>query len=235
MKSLQKKLYAYAYLYAKKCQRKYFIEYLSKYIEKHIKYKKRNEQEYPLLILMINRDVDVDKHHEQCRIQLSKAKESLVPFLYDKNREIHERKKKDYGFSLLENSVHIQKMYLECDHQEPNLSDKKVLHDIVTFSFHLQKIFSKSDLVAKTKIQEHWFMRLPIFVVCATLIFFLKMYEEWGESVMKLLIIIVVYIFSIYMVMIRFHQSVLAETKKLCSETYSRHKHSLYQELVNNV
>lgn len=44
-----------------------------------------------------------------------------------------------------------------------------------------------------------------------------------------------VYVMSIYMVSIRFHQSVSAETKKLSSEVYSNNKHKLYMKMTKHI
>jgi len=85
-------------------------------------------------------------------------------------------------------------------------------------------MFTKSDLVAKTKIQEHWFMRLPVFVAWTTLI-----YDAIGDQVL----VTVVYVVSVYLVSIRFHQSVSAETKKLGSEIYSNYKNQLYSKMAS--
>eukprot|EP00959_Pyramimonas_sp_CCMP1952_P269784 5640192-Pyramimonas_sp.AAC.1 len=61
------------------------------------------------------------------------------------------------------------------DYHDTKIEDAGALRDIVSFSLEFQDIFNKSDLTAKTKIHEHWFMRLPIYVPCVSLILLLNL------------------------------------------------------------
>lgn len=227
MMFIQKYIYKYAYRYAGKCQKKNFNIYIGKYIKKHIKYRKKNF-EYQLLIVLI--DNDNDKKFEKGVKELSIENKKFSEYLYQKNKEIYEEKKNNYSYRLINDKSHVENL-VEGSKDYVNISEDELTKDIVIFSVEMQEMFKKSDLVAKTKIQEHWFMRLPIYMLCMSMIYILKMYEEYYENYMKKIIITLVYILSIYMVSIRFHQSVLAETKKLSSEIYSKKKNELYKNM----
>jgi predicted membrane protein len=181
---------------------------MEKYITKHIKYQQMNN-------LCPNEHV-------------LKEKPALTNFLYTFNRTVYEQKRQDYAHRLLSEHVHVETAILECPVYLGH--DQDLLHDVIGYSIAMQEMFKKSDLVAKTKIQEHWFMRLPIFAACMSLVYALKMYET--HAWMPMVIVTLVYVLSIYMVCIRFHQSVSAETKKLCSEIYSVHKDRLYKKVI---
>jgi len=201
---VQKMLYRYAYKYATKCQQRTFEMYTRKYISKHVKYRQRND-EYDLLL----------EHAED-----------LTAFLYERNRAIYDRKRTNYTYRLLTDRAHVDQLvhaYLS----GPETDD--LMHDIASYSVALQThMFTKIDLVAKTKIQEHWFMRLPVFVAWTTLIYVAKL---WNDAIGDQVLVTVVYV--VYLVSIRFHQSVSAETKKLGSEIYSNYKNQLYSKMAS--
>lgn len=211
-------LYRYAYKYATKCQKRTFELYTRKYISKHVKYRQRND-EYDLLL-----EHNTHNHHAW----LAEHAEDLTAFLYERNRAIYDRKRTDYTYRLLTDRAHVDQLvhaYLS----GPETDD--LMHDIASYSVALQThMFTKSDLVAKTKIQEHWFMRLPVFVAWTTLIYVAKL---WNDAIGDQVLVTVVYVVSVYLVSIRFHQSVSAETKKLGSEIYSNYKNQLYSKMAS--
>ena len=229
---IQKCLYRYAYRYAKKCQECYFNLYVLKYIKKHIKYRHRND-EYDLLLIVI--DKDTDRLMESNAKLLDFEQKGFTNYLYSMNRSIYDIKRQDYTYRLKSKKTHIENvcaLYMK----QTKISDRDMIQDIITYSIDFQDVFQKSDLVAKTKIQEHWFMRLPIYIVCMSLIYVLKLYEVIVDfNGVKLGLITLVYVMSIYMVSIRFHQSVSAETKKLSSEVYSNNKHKLYMKMTKHI
>ena len=69
-------------------------------------------------------------------------------------------------------------------------------------------------------------MRLPVFVAWTTLIYVAKL---WNDAIGDQVLVTVVYLVSI-----RCHQSVSAETKKLGSELYySNYKNRLYSKMAS--
>lgn len=233
---IQKCLYRYAYRYAKRCQERYFDIYVLKYIKKHIKFRRRND-EYDLLLIVI--DNDTDRLMESNAKLLNMEQKGFANYLYSMNRSIYDLKRQDYTYRLKSKKTHIDNvcaLYMK----QTKINDRDMIQDIVSYSIDFQDVFQKSDLVAKTKIQEHWFMRLPIYIACMSLIYVLKLYEVISEItyydyIFKIGLITVVYVMSIYMVSIRFHQSVSAETKKLSSEVYSNNKHKLYMKMTKHI
>lgn len=229
MRIIQKWLYNYAYSYAEKCQEVYFTQYILKYIKKHIKYRNKSD-EYELLIIVI--DNDENKFFENNAKLLSNEKHYFSKFLYDINRRMYKKKRTNYTYRAQPLQNQIDAIIYDYA-QNSSIQDRDMIEDIVKYSIELQDMFQKSNLVAKTKIQEHWFMRLPIYIMCMTLILVLKLYETREEKDMfPFVIILIVYLLSIYMVSIRFHQSVRAETKKISSEIYSKKKFDLYIKMT---
>lgn len=218
----QKALYRYAYGYAKQCQRFYFLMYFDKYIKKHIKYRLKND-EYELLAPLI----DNNTGFERVVAQLQTHKDALRTFLYDENVAIY-HSKRQYSYRLYTVDDHIDRLVRTCTVRV----DTDVLSDIVRFSLYSQDLFYKSDLTAKTKIQEHWFMRLPIYLTCLTVVLAIKLLELNEVIFLNLFLIFAVYLLSVFLVVIRFHQSVSADTKKIYSEMYTKAKNSLFVHLI---
>ena len=225
MKTIQKTLYQYAYSYARRCQHFYFMLYLEKYINKHIKYRIKSD-EYEILLPLIH----VNNHHfERIIEQLQCHTNSLCSFLYDENVFIY-NSKRAYSYRLHTIDDHANRLVNTCVLQ----IDTHVLHDIVHFSLFSQDLFYKSDLTAKTKIQEHWVMRLPIYITCLTIVLVIKLLEIKEIVLLNLILTFTVYFLSLFLVTIRFHQSVSADTKKIFSETYTKAKTDLFLSLVSN-
>lgn len=225
----QKYLYRYAYRFARGCQEKYFLIYMHKYIKKHIKYRIESN-EYDVLIRMVHSNFLA---YNRLVFQLSKEASRLCNYLYVNNRDIYTRFSTHYAYRLKTPEQHV--IHMIQDYDDTTIQDDVVLRDIVSFSFEFQEIFYKSDLTAKTKIQEHWFMRLPIYIPCVTLILLLNLVNvDIVAEQVKVGFMFMAYLLSIFMVIIRFHQSVAADTKKICSEIYTKRKNALFVALVND-
>lgn len=229
IKKFQKFLYRYAYSYSRKCQKQNFFLYVKKYITKHIKYReKKEEYEYDVLIILTD--------NELCKsvvYNTANEKDKLCQFLYDYNLEIYMNRKDNYSFRVLTDEQHINR--LSNDYKKHSkINDDEIIENIVKFSVKFQEVFIKSDLTAKTKIQEHWFMRLPIYTTCITIIYMLNVIDIY-HNYTKLIFMTIAYFLSLYLVAIRFHQSVSAETKKHSSELYSKEKNDLYVHLINKL
>ena len=229
LKKIQKFLYRYAYSYSRKCQKQNFFLYIKKYITKHIKYReKKNEYEYDILIILTDNDL--------CKLvvnNIANEKDKFSQFLYDYNLDIYMNRKENYSFRVLTDKQHINR--LSNDYKKySKINDDDIIENIVRFSVKFQDVFMKSDLTAKTKIQEHWFMRLPIYTICITIIYMLNVIDIY-HNYTKLIFMTIAYFLSLYLVAIRFHQSVSAETKKHSSELYSKEKNYLYVQLINNL
>ena len=231
MKQLQKYIYQYAYYYAVKCQKKFFMLYMLKYINKHIKYQIQNENEYDVLVSIIANRSQICT--ETIR-EIQNEKNILCDYLYNENALIYKKCRANYSYRLKDMDTHIENTFNKYA-LKTIISNNSVLKDIVSFSLQFQDVFDKSCLTAKTKAQEHWFMRLPSYVLCLTLVLLIKLFDfERNEfSYVSLCLILTAYILSIYLVIIRFHQSVLADTKKLCSELYSKHKMKLFRKILH--
>lgn len=226
MKQLQKCLYRYAYGFARRCQEKYFMVYMRKYLKKHIKYRQENN-EYDVLIVVVHTHITQYDHFVR---QLTIEMNRLTRYLYDKNREIYSRFCTQYAYRLKTPEQHVTHIVQE---YETRIDDERALQDIVAFSLQFQDIFYKSDLTAKTKIQEHWFMRLPIYVPCVTLILILNLIKvDIVRERVRVGFMVAAYALSIFLVVIRFHQSVAADTKKICSEIYTKRKNELFVALL---
>ena len=117
------------------------------------------------------------------------------------------------------------------------LSDKHIEHfrverHCVVF-FTISRHFRQKLSYCENESTGALFMRLPSYILCLTLVLLIKLLERNEFSYASLCLIITAYVLSIYLVIIRFHQSVLADTKKLCSELYSKHKMKLFCAIVN--
>ena len=142
-------------------------------------------------------------------------------------------RKDNYSFRVLTDEQHLNR--LSNDYKKHSkINDDEIIENIVKFSVKFQEVFIKSDLTAKTKIQEHWFMRLPIYTTCITIIYMLNVIDIY-HNYTKLIFMTIAYFLSLYLVAIRFHQSVSAETKKHSSELYSKEKNDLYVHLINKL
>lgn len=229
IKKFQKFLYRYAYAYSRKCQKQNFFLYVKKYITKHIKYReKKEEYEYDVLIILTD--------NELCKsvvYNIANEKDQLCHFLYDYNLDIYMNRKENYSFRVLTDEQHINRLSNDYKKQS-KINDNEIIENIVRFSVKFQEVFIKSDLTAKTKIQEHWFMRLPIYTTCITIIYMLNVIDIY-HNYTKLIFMTIAYFLSLYLVAIRFHQSVSAETKKHSSELYSKEKNDLYVHLINKL
>ena len=224
---LQKCLYRYAYRFARSCQEKYFLIYMRKYVKKHIKYRKESD-EYDVLIVVVHSHLP---EYNRLVLQLSIEANRLCRYLYAKNREIYTRFSTQYAYRLKTPEQHVA--HLIQGYDDTSIEDREALHDIILFSLEFQDIFYKSDLTAKTKIQEHWFMRLPIYVPCVTLILLLNLVKvDLVVERVKVGFVFVAYLLSVFLVVIRFHQSVAADTKKICSEIYTKRKNALFVALL---
>ena len=189
----------------------------------------KNENEYDVLVSIIaNRSRICNETIREIQLE----KNTLCDYLYNENALIYKKSRTNYSYRLKGLDTHIEDTYNKYAFRT-NISNISVLKDIVSFSLQFQDIFDKSCLTAKTKAQEHWFMRLPSYILCLTLVLLIKLLERNEFSYASLCLIITAYVLSIYLVIIRFHQSVLADTKKLCSELYSKHKMKLFCAIVN--
>jgi predicted membrane protein len=228
--NIQKCLYRYAYSYARKCQKKFFFIYVNKYIKKHIKYrdeKHKSEYEYDVLIILNDSENMYNVIDE-----LKKENNSFTQFLYQKNIDIYTNRKSRYIFRMLSDDQHVQNLTNEYN-AITNIKYVEIIDNIVNFSVKFQEVFSKSDLTAKTKIQEHWFMRLPIYTTCVTIIYAVNIIDMNKNDWTRMIFMTIAYFLSLYLVALRFHQSVSAETKKYASELYSKEKNRLYISLMN--
>lgn len=208
-------MYQYAYRFARTKQKVYFINYLKKYIRKHIKYRSIHDEEYNALTCF---DDDIIR-------SLKASTDMLIDYLYQSTRNIYDQKKKFQSSRLFSSEYYINNTV----QQYGSELDPKVLRDLVTFSLDFQTVFAKSDLTAKTKLQEHWCMRLPVYIVCLTLVLVLRWLENAQDH---MFLVVLVYVMSIWLVFLRFHQSVSADTKKLSSELYSEYKNKLLISLA---
>ena len=207
MKRLQKCLYRYAYGFARRCQEK--------------------NDEYDVLIVVVHTHITQYDHFVR---QLTIEMNRLTRYLHDKNREIYTRFCTQYAYRLKRPDQHVTHIVQEYD---TRIEDESALQDIVAFSLQFQDIFYKSDLTAKTKIQEHWFMRLPIYVPCVTLVLILNLIKvDIVRERVRVGFMLAAYVLSIFLVVIRFHQSVAADTKKICSEIYTKRKNELFATLL---
>lgn len=230
--TIQKCLYRYAYSFSRKCQKQNFFLYVYKYITKHIKYReKKDDQEYEYDELIILTD---NEYCEDVINNLKKEKRRLCKFLYDNNLDIYINRKDNYSFRVLTDEQHVNKLLNEYK-SISKINDSEIIENIVRFSVKFQDVFVKSDLTAKTKIQEHWFMRMPIYATCITIIYGLNVYDTNRTSYTKIIFMTIAYVLSLYLVAIRFHQSVSAETKKFSSELYSKEKNNLFVNLINKL
>ena len=152
------RLHRYAYGFARSCQKKYFLMYMRKYINKHVKYRKESD-EYDVLVVVVHSNLS---QYNQLVLHLSLEADRLCRYLYDRNREIYSRFRSQYAYRLKTPEQHASHIL---DDYDTSVEDREALHD---FSLEFQDIFYKSDLTSKTKIQEHWFMRLPVHVPCVT-------------------------------------------------------------------
>lgn len=227
---LEKAAYRYAYGFARSCQEKYFLMYMHKYVNKHIKYRKESD-EYDVLVVVVHSNLP---EYDRVVSQLSSERNRLCRYLYDKNREIYARFRTQYAYRLKTRAHHMCDILT--DYHDTKIEDADALRDIVSFSLEFQDIFNKSDLTAKTKIHEHWFMRLPIYVPCVTLILLLNLtrVDPVAQRVqIKIGFMFVAYVLSVFLVIVRFHQSVAADTKKICSEIYTKRKNALFVGFVS--
>lgn len=230
--TVQKCLYRYAYSFSRKCQKQNFFLYLKKYITKHIKYReKKDDREYEYDVLKILTD---NECCEDVIYNLNTEKLKLCKFLYDCNLDIYMNRKKDYSFRVLTDEQHVNKLSNEYK-SISKIDDSEIIENIVKFSVKFQHVFVKSDLTAKTKIQEHWFMRMPIYATCITIIYGFNVFDTNNKNYTKLIFMNIAYVLSLYLVAIRFHQSVSAETKKFSSELYSKEKNDLFVNLINKL
>jgi predicted membrane protein len=135
---------------------------------------------------------------------------------------------------VLTDEQHVNKLSNEYK-SISKVNDYEIIENIVRFSVNFQDVFVKSDLTAKTKIHEHWFMRMPIYATCITIIYGVNVYDTNRSDYTKIIFMTIAYILSLYLVAIRFHQSVSAETKKFSSELYSKEKNNLFANLINKL
>lgn len=217
-KWLKKRMYQYAYCFARTKQKVYFINYLKKYIQKHIKYRSIHDEEYNALTRR-------DDNHDVIVQSLKKNTEMLIKYMYQSTRNIYDQKKKFQANRLFSCEHYVD----DTVQQYGSDLDPTVLRDLVTFSLDFQNVFTKSDLTAKTKLQEHWCMRLPVYIICLTLVLVLRWLENAQDH---MFLVVLVYIMSIWLVFLRFHQSVSADTKKLSSELYTEYKNKLLISLA---
>jgi predicted membrane protein len=164
--------------------------------------------------------------------ELKKENNSFTQFLYQKNIDIYTNRKSRYIFRMLSDDQHVQNLTNEYN-AITNIKYVEIIDNIVNFSVKFQEVFSKSDLTAKTKIQEHWFMRLPIYTTCVTIIYAVNIIDMNKNDWTRMIFMTIAYFLSLYLVALRFHQSVSAETKKYASELYSKEKNRLYISLMN--
>jgi len=101
----------------------------------------------------------------------------------------------------------------------------------------LRKGFFHSELVAKTKITEHWVERIPVIFVCSFILLFMKIagdvYVIYVTNFSYLFLIdIIASVFvcfvALYLVFLRVPQSIYAEAKHAASDTYILHKTNLH-------
>lgn len=227
---LQKCLYRYAYSFSRGCQKRNFFVYMKKYITKHVKYReKTDEYEYDILIVLTDNASCQSVIHN-----IKKEKNKLCEFLYNHNLSIYVNRRENYSTRVMTDEQLINKMTAEYN-STSKIHEREIIENIVRFSVKFQDVFMKSDLTAKTKIQEHWFMRLPIYTTCITIVYMLNVIDIQKNDYTKVVFMTIAYFLSLYLVAIRFHQSVSAETKKHSSELYSKEKNNLYVHLVTNL
>ena len=233
--NIQKRLYKYAYYYAHICQKNFFYIYLKKYIKKHRKYRIINNKEYDILSQII---IDNQIIYENENNKLKTNENDIVEYLYTENYRLYLLSKSDYTLDVLieyHQSYIIKQMtfFLENNYQ----LDLKCINDIVLFSINLRRSFFNSEITAKSKVQEHWIARLPLFIFCVSCIFIIKLIDLLIYSNKNVYITIVLYIFvyiiSIVLVFIRVHQSIIADTKKNLGEVYYKSKKLLYKNIIN--
>jgi hypothetical protein len=101
----------------------------------------------------------------------------------------------------------------------------------------LRKGFFHSEIVAKTKITEHWVERIPVIFVCSFILLFMKISGDvyviylTNFSYMVLIDImssVFVCFVALYLVFLRVPQSINAEAKHAASDTYILHKANLH-------
>lgn len=248
-----KKIYKTFYNYSNTCCLCFFKIYLKKYFKKHIKFRTVNVLEYHGLLEMITKNKQtIDSTLEV----LLEHKEYILNTLTEVVVSIRDVSSLDYQaqYYLLDNCQHIkeglmrqisQSIKTEYDKQKPigNVLDSRIdellsiiLRDLIDFTIDSVKKFDVANTTAKTKIHEHLVSRMPIFIICITYVLLFKlidlyisddMYKGW-----KILVMLKVYVLSIYLVYMRIYQSIRADTKRLSSDMYKTYKKKLFGTLM---
>lgn len=228
---LRKYLYKYAYYYTHKCQKTFFYLYLKKYIKKHRKYRTINEEYHILTKLIVDNQVSFDNDNNL----LKKYENSIIDYLYKENLRLYSLSRSNY---TLDSIIDYHQPYIiekMCVHLNFNI-DTRCIKDIILFSINLRRVFFNSEVTAKSKVQEHWIARLPFFIFCVSCILILKLtdisYNNNTNIHIKIVLYLSVYLMSIFLVFIRVHQSIIADTKKNLSEVYYKSKKLLYKRLI---
>ena len=241
IRKILKHVYMSVYEYTIRCQLSFFQVYLKKYIKKHIKYRTKNTLEYNGLITYN------DNHYDEFQFINTLLTthshiivDSMCEFLYrirdvSKNYDgdIFVDCNKDIIINDITNHIYITIEPSNYFHETDLL-----LYDIVRYSFTQYDTFDTSMLTAKTKIHEHLVSRLPIFVLCLSILMSLKITELLVDKntkyiYIKVFLMCVAYITSIYLVYLRVFQSIRADTKRLASNIYIIHKKKLYKTMLD--
>lgn len=241
IRKILKYVYTSVYEYTIRCQLSFFQVYLKKYIKKHIKYRTKNTLEYNGLVSYNN------NHHEEFQFiktlltyHLQIIVDSMCEFL-DKIRDVSKNYDGDIFIDCNRDVIidditnHI---YVTIKPSNYFYETEALLYDIVRYSFAQYDTFDTSMLTAKTKIHEHLVSRLPIFVLCVSILMSLKVTELLVDNntkyiYIKVSLMCVAYITSIYLVYLRVFQSIRADTKRLASNIYIIHKKKLYRTMLD--
>lgn len=236
--TFHKFLYRYAYGYAHECQKTFFYIYLKKYIKKHRKFRTINDDEYDILSQLI---IDNQVSFNDENFILKQSENYIVNYLYKENQRLYLLSRSNYTIDLLieyhqpyiiENMFSYLHLALNFD---TNL-DTQCIKDVIIFSTNLRRVFLNSEITAKSKVQEHWISRLPFFTFCVSCILVLKLIDSifFSQSYIyiKIVLYLTIYLISIFLVFIRVHQSIIADTKKHMSEVYYKSKKELYKNFA---
>lgn len=241
IRKILKNVYISVYEYTIRCQLSFFQVYLKKYIKKHIKYRTKNTLEYNGLVTYNNNHYDEFQFVNKLLTNHSLTiVDNMCGFLekmhdvsknYDGN--IYIDSNRDTIIDDITNYIYVTIKPLNYFYEIELL-----LNDIVKFSFAQYETFDTSMLTAKTKIHEHLVSRLPVFILCVSLLMSLKVIELFVDNntkyiYIKVSLMCVAYVTSIYLVYLRVFQSIRADTKRLASNIYIIHKKKLYKTMLD--
>ena len=236
--TFHKLLYKYAYGYAHKCQKTFFYIYLKKYIKKHRKFRTINDKEYDILSQLI---IDNQISFNDENFILKQSETYIVDYLYKENQRLYLLSRSNYTMDLLieyHQPYIIENMYsyLHLGLNFDTNFDTQCIKDVIIFSTNLRRVFFNSEITAKSKVQEHWISRLPFFTFCVSCILVMKLIDSifFSQSYIyiKIVLYLTIYLISIFLVFIRVHQSIIADTKKHMSEVYYKSKKQLYKNFA---